>query len=107
MLRRPELKAELKTICDQMAVMICSSCLKSLKKCDTNYSTTSHCSLIERFTEVIEIMSLPDFAMDEKKKQKCLSQVPKVIEFSKQVITSEQPGEEDSVSTFYFIIFVT
>ncbi|KAG8179867.1 hypothetical protein JTE90_007047 [Oedothorax gibbosus] len=96
MLRKPELKTELKTTCDQLAVMICSSCLKSLKKCDTKCDISTYCALIECFTEVVELLILPAFTMDEKKKEKCLAQVPKVIEFSKQVITNEQYAKDGS-----------
>lgn len=97
---KKNLSIEFKESCVQFAYLLSSCCVKYLKNneqksCDLIYSI-----LIECYIEIINILTTPACSFDEKKKEKYLKQLPKIMKIAQQNITDVN-NDRDAYFKFF------
>ncbi|GFW49325.1 unhealthy ribosome biogenesis protein 2-like protein [Trichonephila clavipes] len=92
-LKRKRFNPEFKRRTEQLALLLCSLCVKYLKQTEKKHSDFTYSVLIQCYTEVINILTLPACSFDEKKKQKCLKCLPKIIKIAQQNLANTNDND--------------
>ncbi|GFQ96152.1 unhealthy ribosome biogenesis protein 2-like protein, partial [Trichonephila clavata] len=92
-LKRRRFNPEFKESCEQLALLLCSLCVKYLKQTEKKHSDFTCSVLIQCYTEVINILTLPACSFDEKKKEKCLKRLPKIMKIAQQNIANTDDND--------------
>ncbi|GBO44824.1 hypothetical protein AVEN_3853-1, partial [Araneus ventricosus] len=77
-----------KESCENLASSLCSCCVKAVKKAEEGYSISVYCTLIECYAEVIKILTSPSCSIDQKKRERYLKPLPKIIKIAKENISN-------------------
>ncbi|KAF8791953.1 Unhealthy ribosome biogenesis protein 2 like protein [Argiope bruennichi] len=86
--KKVHLPDDYKESCENLASSLCSSCVKAVKKTEEGYSVSVYCTLIECYAEVIKILTSTSCNIDQKKKERYLKPLPKIITIAKENISN-------------------